>query len=124
MKNDSLYNKLLLKPFLFLMLFSFWPLLNDLIILIFGYRISTYSTYLYLFAIIQISFLAFFLINFFKYLKYSKFKNYEEAHQFFLDVARVKRAEKRNRIITLKKEKELLKKVKLENEEIKRFDKG
>jgi hypothetical protein len=112
MKNDSLYNKLLLKPFLLLMVTSLLPLL--------AFLTESRSVILIIlpflnFAIfVQFLLLALFLFRVIKYFKYSKFETFEEAHQFFKDLKRVERAEKINRVIAIKNEMKLLKERKLE----------
>jgi hypothetical protein len=87
--------KILLYPFLAVILFSFWPLLS----LLFP---APFLSFLYL---IHALLIILFLLKYAQYTQYSKFSNFEEAKQYYSELKRVERAERKAKIMVLKKQK-------------------
>ena len=117
--KDEIYKKLLIKPFLFLMLVSIWPLLIYFIPV--SWIIFKIVAYLDVLVFLQFYLLILFLKKTNDYFRFSKFESYEEANQFFKELYKVQRAEKINEKNAKKKENKLIRELRVENERLKRL---
>jgi hypothetical protein len=97
--KDSFFLKILLKPFLMVVIFSLWPLLSQLFPAVY------LLPYLELLYFIHAALILYFVFKYLQFNQYSKFASYKEAKEYHYDLRRVQREERKARKFAIQKKK-------------------